>query len=324
MTTRREFVTVLGAGVLAPRIALAQERVRRVAWFGAGRPDAPSPFYTAFDAGLKELGWIENRNLALTQYLSVGSADDALAMARDMLATNPDLVAAYGRDVIALHRAQPKVPVVFAFSGNPVDAGIVQSFSHPGGNMTGISLMSLELAGKRIELLKEFVPTIRRLGVLTRPEHAGEPRERAASEEVARKLGLALTYAEIRTNTDLDEAFRTLAQQRIDSLLVFPDGIMVANAPRIHQFALERRIATVSGWSNFADAGFLLTYGPNLPDSYKYLARYADRVLRGTKPADLPVELPRTVELVVNNRTARSLGIKIPNSILVRATSVIE
>jgi len=183
--------------------------------------------------------------------------------------------------------------------------------------------MSLDLAGKRIELLKELAPNVRRMGVLTRVEHPGEPRERAASEEIAHKAGLTLVYAPIRTAGDLDEAFRTLAQQRCDSLLVFPDGVMVANAARIARFAAERRIASVSGWATFPENGFLLSYGPNLRDSYKDLARFADRILRGARPADLPVELPRTVELVVNNRTANALGLKIPQSIALRADRVI-
>jgi putative ABC transport system substrate-binding protein len=160
--------------------------------------------------------------------------------------------------------------------------------------------------------------------VLTRPEHPGEPRERAASEEIARKTGLTLVYAPVRSAADLDGAFRTIAEQRCDSLLVFPDGVMVANAARIAQFAVERRIAAVSGWATFAENGFLLSYGPNLRDSYKDLARFADRILRGTRPADLPVELPRTVELIINNRTARTLGIKIPPSIALRTDRVFE
>jgi putative ABC transport system substrate-binding protein len=205
-----------------------------------------------------------------------------------------------------------------------VDAGFVQSFARPGTNMTGISLMSLELAGKRIELLKEFVPTVRRMAVLTRPEHPGEPRERAASEESAGKAGLSLVYVPIRSAGELDGAFRSIAEQRCDSLLVFPDGVTIQNAARIGQFAAERRIPAISGWDTFADNGFLLSYGPRLIDSYRDLARFADRILRGTKPAELPVELPRTVELVVNRRTANAIGVKIPSSILLRADRVIE
>jgi putative tryptophan/tyrosine transport system substrate-binding protein len=314
---------MLAACAAIPSRALAQEKIRRVAWLGAGRAGAPSPFFSALQAGFRELNWHEGRNLALTLHLTEGTPEESNQAARQMLATNPELIMAYGREVFSVHRLQTQVPVVFGFSGNPVDAGFVQSFARPGGNMTGISLMSLDLAGKRIELLKELAPNVRRMGVLTRLEHPGEPRERAASEEIARRAGLTLVYAPIRAATDLGDAFRTIEQQRCDSLLVFPDGVMIANASRIAQFAAERRIASVSGWGTFTESGFLLSYGPNLRDSYKDLARFADRILRGTRPAELPVELPRTVELVVNNRTANALGLKIPQSIALRADRVI-
>ena len=205
-----------------------------------------------------------------------------------------------------------------------MDAGVVQSFARPGGNFTGISFMSLELVGKRIELLREIVPQMKRLAVLARPEHAGEHRERAASEEVARKLGIAVAYVPIQAASGVDGALQAVAQQHCDSLVAFPDGVMLANSGRIAKFAEQGKIASVSGWGGFADNGFLLTFGPNLQDSYRGLARYVDRILRGAKPYELPVELPRTVELVVNMRTARALGVSVPQSIFLRADRVIE
>lgn len=323
MITRRQLLVTLAASCAAPFPTFAQERIRRVAWFGAGRAGAPSPFFAALQAGFREHNWHEGRNLSISLHLTEGTPEEADEVARQMLASKPELIMSYGRDVFSVHKLQTQLPVVFGFSGNPVDAGFVQSFARPGTNMTGISLMSLELAGKRIELLKELAPNVRRMGVLTRLEHPGEARERAASEEIAKKAGLTLVYAPVRVAADLDDAFKTIAQQRCDSLLVFPDGIMIANASRIAHFAAERRMASVSGWAAFAESGFLLSYGPNLADSYKDLARFADRILRGAKPADLPVELPRTVELVVNNRTATALGLKIPQSIALRADRVI-
>jgi putative ABC transport system substrate-binding protein len=324
MNTRRKLLLALAAALAAPPLALAQEKLRRIAWFGAGRTDLPSPFLAALVSGLRELGWDEGRNISIIPHWTAGTPEDEERLARQMLASDPELIVTSGRNVVAVHQARSAVPVVFAFSGNPVDAGFVQSFARPGGNMTGISLMSLDLAGKRIELLKEIVPRIRRMGVLTRPEHAGEPRERAVSEEAARNVGLKLVYAPIRSEAGFDEAFRTIARERCDSLLVFPDAIMHANAARIAQFAAERRLAAVSGWAAFAENGLLLSYGPNLNDSYRGLARYVDRILRGAQPASLPVELPRTVELVVNLKTAKALGIKIPQSIFLRADRLLE
>jgi putative ABC transport system substrate-binding protein len=321
---RRAALGTLLAVAAAPMLVHTQPGQRRVAWFGSGRGGKPSPFFDAFRAGMRESGWIEGQNLTLSLFLTEGTPEDAERLARQMLATNPELIVVHGRDVFAVHRVKPAGPVVFAFSGNPVDAGFVQSFASPGSNFTGISFMSLELAGKRIELLREFVPQVRRLAVLARPEHAGEHRERAAAEEVVGKLGMAMFYVPIQAATGLDGALQAIARQNCDALIAFPDGVMLANSGRIAKFAADAKIATVSGWGSFADNGFLLTYGPILQDSFRGLARYADRILRGAKPNELPVELPRSVELVVNARTAKALGITIPQTVLLRADRVVE
>lgn len=320
---RRQFLIAASALVAAP-LVLAQKGPRRLAWFGAGRAGEPSPFLDAFQGGLRDLGWEEGRNLVLTPFWTNGTMEDAERLARQMLATNSEIIVTFGRDVFAVQVAKPAVPVVFAFSGDPVDAGFVQSFARPGGNFTGISFMSLDLAGKRIELLREVVPQIRRLAVLARPEHPGEYRERAVSEDVARRLGIEMVYVPIEAASGLDGALRAVARLHCDSLVAFPDAVMLANSGRIAKFATEAKIATVSGWSSFADNGFLLAYGPNLHDSYRELARYVDRILRGARPDELPVELPRTVELVFNVRTARAIGVTIPGSIIQRADRVIE
>ena len=265
----------------------------------------------------------KGQNLTLSVFVTDGLPEDAERRAREMLATNPEVIVAYGRDVNAVHRVKPPGPVVFAFSGDPVDAGFVQSFAHPGGNFTGISLMSLDLVGKRIELLREIVPGVRRIAVLASPQHAGEHRERAVSAEVIAKLGMTMAYVPVQEAGQLDAAFQAIARQNCDALVTFPDGITVANSGRIAKFAMEAKLPSVSGWASFADNGFLLSYGPNLATTYRGLARHVDRILRGAKPADLPVELPRDVEMVVNAGTARALGISIPQTALLRADRVI-
>jgi ABC-type uncharacterized transport system substrate-binding protein len=307
-----------------PMLAKAQAPKRRVAWLGAGRSDTPSPFLTAFRAGMRDWGWIEGQNLALSVFVTNGLPEAAERLAREMLATDPEVIVVYGRDVNAVYRVKPPGPVVFSFSGDPVDAGFVQSFAHPGGNFTGISLMSLDLVGKRIELLREVVPSVRRVAVLASPQHAGEHRERAASAEVIAKLGMTMAYVPVDEASQLDAGFQTILTQNCDALVTFPDGMTVANSGRIAKFALDAKLPTVSGWASFADDGFLLTYGPNLAISYRGLARPVDRILRGARPADLPVELPRSVELVLNARTARALGITLPQSVLVRTDRIIE
>ena len=319
---RRTFLASICAAIVAPRL-VAQEKLRRVAFFSAGRAGVPSPFLEAIVSGLRDLGWIEGQNIAITPYWSAGSAEDEERMARGISETNPEVIVGLGRNVIALQRARPSAPVVFGFSGNPVDAGFAESLARPGGNSTGISLMSLELAGKRIELLKEMVPRIGHLAILARPQHPGEHRERAASEEAARKVGLKTFYAPIGGAAEIDDALRAIDKARCDSLVAFPDASMHALAGRVGAFALERRLATASAIDLYADSGFLFSYGPNLRQTYRALARYIDRILRGTKPGDLAIELPSTLEFVVNGRTARTLGIAIPPLIMHRVDRVI-
>jgi putative ABC transport system substrate-binding protein len=321
---RRQLLIAVGASLVVSQATWAQRKARRVAWLGVGRAGLPSPFLEAFRAGLREWGWVEGSNLELDVFFTDGTLEDSERVGKQVIASSPELLVVYGRDVPVVSRLKPSCPVVFAFSGNPVDAGIVKSFARTETNFTGVSFMSLDLAAKRIELLREVAPNMRRLGVLARPEHAGEHRERAASDDAAAKLGLEVFYAPIQGFKDLELALRSIGQQKCDALVTFPDAIMLANSGHIAKFAEEARIATVSGWASFADNGFLLTYGPNLGESYRRLAHFADRVLRGARPSDMAVELPNVVELVLNARTARVLGLSIPSAVRARADRVIE
>lgn len=320
--TRRQIVIGIGASMIAP-LSCAQGAPRRIAWFGAGKTGASGVYLDVVRAGLRERGWEEGRNLTLTPHFSDGTPEDAERVARQMIATNPDVIVGHGPEILILHRFKPASPVVFAQSGDPVDAGLVQSFARPGGNFTGVSFMSLDLVGKRIEMLRELAPNARRLGVLARPEHPGEQRERKASEAIAAKLGLQVAYVPIGAPSGLDDALQSIARQGCDALVAFPDAVMVSLGGRIAKFALEAKIATVSGWSRFAENGFLMTYGPNQQASFRDLARLVDRILRGAKAAELPVELPHILELVINARTAKALGLTVPQSLLVRAERVI-
>ena len=323
MPDRRQTLVFLSCmGFASP--LLAQQAMRRVAWFGAGRPGVPSPFLDAMLLGLREKGWEEGRNVRVAQYLHEGSAQESEFIARQIVASDPEVIVAYGRDVLTLGKVQPPQPVVFAFSGDPVAGGLVKSFARPGTNFTGLSFMSLDLAGKRIEVLRELLPGIRRLGILARPEHAGEHQERAVSESVAGKLGLSVAYAAMEEAKGIDDALRAIARARCDALLVFPDGVMVAHSQQIAKFAIQQKLPTISGWDRFAENGLLASYGPNLRDSYRRLGHIADRVLRGAKPGDLPVEYPQTVEMVLNLATANALGLKLPQSMIARADRVIQ
>jgi ABC transporter substrate binding protein len=272
---RRDFLKGIAGSVAAwPLAARAQPQMRRIAWLGLGRADAPSPYVDALRAGLRDWGWIEGRNLTLALYWATGR-EDMEAAARELLASDPEVIVTQELMVYAMRSLKPATPVVFGFSGDPVHAGLVESFARPGGNLTGMTYLALELVGKRIELLKELVPQTRRVAILARPQHPGEPRERQASEAVVGKLGIELSYfpygsaswLPAREFGELDNMFRAISDSRCDALVVFPDSAMFEISDRIARFAVETRLPSVSGWAPFARNGLLLTYGPNVRDA---------------------------------------------------------
>jgi putative ABC transport system substrate-binding protein len=329
---RRDLLMLLAAPVLWPLKPAAQHasRIRRVAWFGLGQPDIASPYVDALRAGLREHGWIEGQNLLLDLHWASGR-DDMEAAARKILASNPDVVVTQELMTMAMKAVHADKPVVFGFSGDPVDVKLVESWARPGGNFTGLSYLALQLVGKRVEVLKECVPQLERIAVLARPQHPGEHLERQATEAVVSRLGMELVYfpylgssLPARDFTELDNTLRSIAQARCDGLLVFPDSAMFEVNDRVARFAVEARLPSVSGWSPFARNGLLLSYGPDVRELYRTLGGYVDRVLHGTPAASLPVQVPSKVELVVNIRTAKALGLTIPPALLARADEVIE
>jgi putative tryptophan/tyrosine transport system substrate-binding protein len=330
---RRGFITVFGgAGIAWPFAAHAQgsDRMRHVAWLGLGRADEPSPYLDSLRAGLRELGWVEGQNLKLGVFWATGR-EDMGAAAREVLASNPDVVVTQELMTIAMLSAQTAKPVVFGFSGDPVDGKLAQSWSRPGGAFTGMSYLAIELVGKRIELLKEWLPQTRRIAILARPQHPGVHLERQATEAVAKKLGLDFSYFPYQSSSlparefgELETVFRAVVNDNCDALVVFPDSAMYEVSDRIAQFALKAKLPSVSGWSPFAQKGLLITYGPDVRELYRSLARYTDRILRGTKPADLPIEVPTKFYLAINQKTAKGLGLETPASLLSRADEVIE
>ena len=323
-TSRRTMVSALAALALLPRVGRSQSARRRIAWFGVGLPETVLPYLGALRAGLRESGWEEGRNLTSDRYSSTRAPADFESVVREIVDAKPEVVVTQEYATIAMLRAPAGVPVVFGFSGDPVEAKLVKSLAHPGTNFTGISYLASELVGKRIEFLKEALPGIRRIGILARPQHPGEHGERTASEEAARKLGISVDYFPIRDPVEIDQAFAAMRDAKCDAVVVFPDHTMFTNRERLARLAAAARLPAVSGWPSFADSGLLFNYGPNLRDIYRGLAAYVDRILRGAKPEDLPVEYPRSIELVVNLRTARELGIKVPPTILARADRLIE
>ncbi len=320
---RRRLVTALALGALSGS-SLAQRAQRRVAWFAVGDPQTELPYVNALQAGLREAGWEEGRNLHLTRFRSERAPDDFETVVRAIQESRPEVVVAQEYAALAMLRYAPGIPTVFGFSGDPVEGRLVKSLARPDTSFTGVSYLASELVGKRIEFLKEALPSIGRIGILARPQHPGEPEERRASEAAAAKLGLELSYFPIYDPKEIEKAFAGMREAKCDALVVFPDFIMYRNREHISQLASIARLPAVSGWSSFADSGLLFNYGPNLRDIYRTAASYVDRILRGAKPGELPVDRPRSVELVVNLRTARALGITVAPTVLLRADRVIE
>src|SRR5436305_2475124 len=330
---RRDFISILGAASAFPLAARAQqrERVRRIAWLGAGRADEPSPYLESLRAGLGELGWSEGRNLTIGRFWATG-LDNMEAVGRELLASDPEVIVAQEFTVLGLRSLKVTTPVVFGFSGDPLDVQLVQSWARPGGNFTGMSYLAIELVGKRIGLMKEWMPQTRRIAVLARPQHPGEHLERKASEEAAAKLGIELSYFAYSSRSvlptrdlgELETAFRAIAQDHCDALVVFPDSAMYEIGDHVARLALQAKLPSVSGWSSFANKGLLMTYGPNVRALYRSLAGYVDQILRGTAPTNLPFQAPTSIYLAINLRTAKALGLEVPPTLLARADEVIE
>jgi putative ABC transport system substrate-binding protein len=221
-------------------------------------------------------------------------------------------------------RGARDIPVLFAISGDPVELGLAASLGRPGGNFSGLTFLSLEIAGKRVELLKQAVPQLRRLAVLSNADHPGERSERRATEEAARALGLTVSYIPFTGGGQLDGGLTAVRDAGADAMVVFPEGATIVARAKIAQFAIAERLPSMFGWSEYADAGGLMSYGANQREAYVRLAAYADRLLRGARIAELPIEQPTQFELVVNMRTAAALGITFPQATLLFANRRIE
>ena len=299
-------------------------RTHRIAYLSPESESAGKLTFEAFREGMRALGYVEGRNLVLEARFGDNSDEKLNRYASDLLKSGPDLLVTQTRAVFAVKGAGATLPVVFGFSGDPVVAKLADSLGRPGGNYTGLSMMSLDLTAKRMELLKEIFPALRRVAIIANPGHAGEQAELRVSQQSAKALGIALEYFPVRSLADLDAALVGIRQANCEGIVVFPDAGTMSYSERIAKFTLETRIPAMSGWAVFAERGNLVTYGPDLRDAFRRLANYVDRILKGARPADLPIELPTKFELAINLKTAKALGLTIPSSIRLRADQIIE
>ena len=282
----------------------------------SGRPEA------AFREGLSALGYVEGRNVVIDSRAARGRAERLPALARELLDARAEVIVTFGALAAqAAKAATTSTPIVMAFAGDPIGTGLVASLARPGGNVTGVSLATPELAGKRLELLKEVVPKLTRLTVVGEISRLSEVRQ---TQEASRALGLTVTLVEFSRAGGLDAALGEVSHTRPEALLVLNSALTATHRARIIGFALKNRVPLVSSEREWALAGALMIHAPSLTDASRRAAAYVDKILRGAKPGDLPVEQPTTFELVINRRTAKALGLTIPRSLLLRADQVIE
>jgi putative ABC transport system substrate-binding protein len=330
---RREFIAFFGGAAAAWPVSLrAQQGITRAAppharigLLTSNTPEASVPFREALLEGLNEHGYVEGKNLSLLARYARDDPREVAPLARELADLGIAVLVVTGAATPDALKTVREIPVVYIFSGDPVAAGWATSLATPNEGTTGMTWLSIELNGKRIELLKEAFPSLRRLAILANPLHPGEDMEIAECRRAAEAFGISLLYLQARDTAELEAALRRLdAEGGADAIIALPDMLMVAQRTRIIEFAAERRMPVISGWARFAHSGALLTYGPNQPNSVRRLASYVHRVLTGTKPSALPIEQPTTFELVVNLRMARRLGIELPPALLARADEVIE
>ena len=328
---RRRFIALLtGAAASLPFVARGQriEKVPRIGWIILGSPAGAVAdifsYYDSFRAGLRELGYIEGKTMVLVARSADGVPERLPGLIDEVLREDVAMIVSPGPAIRVVREKVKSIPVIFAFSGDPVAAGFVDTLAHGKENLTGVSYMAVELNGKRLDLMKEILPTVSRVTLLTNPIHPGEHLEVAESQRVAASLGISLQYLQVRTPSEFDAAFRTMSENGTEGIVAVPDNLIMLERARLAEFAKSKRIPVISGWSEFAQSGGLMTYGPNSIKFFRHLAVYVNKIIAGAKPVDIPIEQPTTFELVVNLRTARSIGLTIPPTLLARADEVID
>jgi putative ABC transport system substrate-binding protein len=326
---RREFITLLGgaatASMLAPPAAPAQQpgKPPTVAFLGGSAASAQPQWAAVFLPRLRELGWVEGRNVAIEVRWADGRTERFAEIAAEFVRLKVDVIVTAGPPTYAAKQATSVIPIVFATVADPLGDGLVASLARPGGNVTGLSLTSPELAGKRLELLREAVPGLRRLAVMVNADYPAAMHELSEMEAAARPLGVEIVAMKIRRAEDIAPAFEAL-KGRADAIHVVGESLTSANGVRINTFALAARLPTMhTARDRLAEGGFM-SFGPNFPSLYRRAAEMVDKILRGAKPADIPVEQPTTFDLVVNLTTAKALGLTIPEAFLLRANELIE
>ena len=326
MIRRREFITLLGGAAAWPLAARAQQAAKlpTIGFLGQNTRSAWSEYVAAFVQRLRELGWIEGRTIAIEYRWGEGRAERFAEITAEFVRLKVDVIVTSATPpVLAAKQATAIIPIVFATAGDPVGTGLVASLARPGGNVTGLSSQTADLAAKRLELLREVVLSLRRLAIMGNVGNPFSVLEMREVQAAASTLGLEVATPEIRRAEDLSPAFDAL-KGRADALYVCLDPVLITNRSRINTLALAARLPTMSAPRDSVEAGGLMSYGPNWPSLWRRAAEVVDKILRGAKPADIPVEQPTKFDLVINLTTAKALGLTIPPGLLAIADEVIE
>ncbi|RXH12449.1 ABC transporter substrate-binding protein [Bradyrhizobium guangzhouense] len=322
---RRTFLSSsLALVCMAQRAQGAGKMIFRIGFLTAQREPSLTPFVGVLRAGLDELGYVDNVNLEIIYRYGDDDVTRVPQLASELVSKHVDLLVVQGSAATVVNDLKLSTPVVYVFSGDPVLAGLASSLSQPGGNMTGLTLMAAELNAKRLQILRDAVPSLERVAIIGNPEHPGSHIERVYSEETAKRLGVVADFFGTSTQDQLTSAFAAMNRTPPQAISLFADGFAIQNRAQIIEFAMKLRAPVISGWPIFARSGALCTYGPKLSDSYHRLASYVDRILKGARPQELPVERPTKFETILNLQTAKALGLDLPPSILASADEVIE
>jgi putative tryptophan/tyrosine transport system substrate-binding protein len=322
---RREFITLLGGAAAWPLAARAQQagKLPTIGLLSSGTRATWALWWAAFVQRLRELGWTEGRTVAIEYRWAEGRSERFAEIAAEFSRLKVDVIVTVGTAVLAAKQATSDIPIVFALAADPVGSGLVASLAQPGGNVTGLSLQQTDAGGKRLELLREVVPGLRRLALMGNVSYRGSMLEMSEVQETAHTLGLEVTRSEIRRAEDIAAAVEAL-KGRADALYVVGDSLVDANRIRINTLALGARLPTMHIAKEHVEAGGLMSYGPNFPDLFRRAADYVDKILRGAKPAALPVEQPTKFDFIINLTTAKVLGLEVSPTLLARADEVIE
>jgi putative tryptophan/tyrosine transport system substrate-binding protein len=322
---RREFIAVFGTAAAWPLAARAQQpaKLPTIGYFGTTSASAWGPWTTAFGQRLRELGWIEGRTVAIHYRWTEGRAERLAEIAAEFVRLKVDVIVTGGNAAVAAKQASSVIPIVFALMDDPLSMGLVASLARPGGNVTGLSMQQTELAGKRLELLREVVPGLRRLAIMANSGAPVAMLEAREAEEAARTLGLESIRLDIRRAEDIGAAFETL-KGRVEALQLASDQLVNSNRLQFNELALAARLPTRHTFRALVESGGLMFYGPSFEQLFRRAAELVDKILRGAKPSDIPVEQPTKFDLVINLKTAKALGLELPPTLLARADEVIE